>query len=242
MNDFSNYLVFVDEAGDHTLKPNNGEFPVFVLAFCVFEKNYYCNTVLPLFNLLKLKYFKDLNIIFHERDIRKHLNKFTFLTNQEIRKSFFEDLNLFMSKLDFTIISTVIHKTNLQRKYYNTYDPYHLAMTFCIERLRDFLLDNNNLKSTTVTFEARGKKEDKNLEIAFLQKVNNPFYGGKLDINIIDKKSNQSGLQIADLVARPIGRHVMNSSQLNYSFEIIKNKFRKDKNGNFIGCGLNIFP
>ncbi|WP_244948789.1 DUF3800 domain-containing protein [Campylobacter hyointestinalis] len=35
---FSNHIVYVDESGDHSLTNINKDFPVFVLAFCIFKK------------------------------------------------------------------------------------------------------------------------------------------------------------------------------------------------------------
>jgi len=36
--EFSDYIVYVDESGDHNLERINPEYPLFVLAFCIFEK------------------------------------------------------------------------------------------------------------------------------------------------------------------------------------------------------------
>lgn len=35
---FGDYVVFADESGDRSLTSINAEYQVFVLAFCVFEK------------------------------------------------------------------------------------------------------------------------------------------------------------------------------------------------------------
>jgi len=40
-NSFSDYIVYVDESGDHGLETFDREYPVFVLAFCVFQKSHY---------------------------------------------------------------------------------------------------------------------------------------------------------------------------------------------------------
>ena len=38
---FSDYVVYVDESGDHGLKSMDKTYPIFVLAFCVFNKQQY---------------------------------------------------------------------------------------------------------------------------------------------------------------------------------------------------------
>lgn len=40
---FSDYVVYVDESGDHSLTRIDHEFPVFVLALCVFDKRHYAD-------------------------------------------------------------------------------------------------------------------------------------------------------------------------------------------------------
>jgi len=54
-DDFSEFIVYVDEAGDHG--PISKEFPVFVLAFCVFKKHEYANVVTSYMHRLKFKHF-----------------------------------------------------------------------------------------------------------------------------------------------------------------------------------------
>lgn len=73
--------------------------------------------------------------------------------------------------------------------------------------------------------------------------------GQPLPFNILfaDKKVMSSGLQLADLVARPIGLSVLNSKQENRAFEVLKNKFyckggREKVGQEFEGFGLKIYP
>jgi len=35
---FSDYIVYVDESGDHGLENVDPNYPLFVLAFCIFKK------------------------------------------------------------------------------------------------------------------------------------------------------------------------------------------------------------
>jgi hypothetical protein len=58
----------------------------------------------------------------------------------------------------------------------------------------------------------------------------------------MDKKHNSTGLQIADLTAHPIGRHVINPGQQNRAFQLIEPKLRRGPNGRRDGYGLKIFP
>jgi hypothetical protein len=56
-----------------------------------------------------------------------------------------------------------------------------------------------------------------------------------------------SGLQFADLVARPIGLNLLRPEQPNRAFAILKEKFfceggRKRTGKGFEGLGLKVFP
>jgi len=57
-----------------------------------------------------------------------------------------------------------------------------------------------------------------------------------------DKKSNSTGLQLADLIARPIGLHVLKPEQDNRAFAIIDDKFYRNGKGIRNGYGLKCFP
>ena len=57
-----------------------------------------------------------------------------------------------------------------------------------------------------------------------------------------NKMSNSAGLQLADLVARPIGIKTLRPEKENRAFEVAKSKFHKSECGNFDGVGFKIFP
>jgi hypothetical protein len=102
----------------------------------------------------------------------------------------------------------------------------------------------------TVVVEQRGAKEDRELELEFRRfcSGNNPR-GLVMPFEILfsDKKAMSSGLQLADLVARPIGLHVLRPEQPNRAFEVLKEKVyceggRANAGEGFDGYGLKIFP
>ena len=65
---FNDYIVYIDESGDHCLTDNDPEYPVFVLAFCVFRKDDYANLISP--TIKKFKYFGHDAVILHKNSIR----------------------------------------------------------------------------------------------------------------------------------------------------------------------------
>jgi hypothetical protein len=44
---FSNFVVYVDESGDHGMQTLDANYPVFALSFCVFYQRHYSEHVVP---------------------------------------------------------------------------------------------------------------------------------------------------------------------------------------------------
>lgn len=61
------------------------------------------------------------------------------------------------------------------------------------------------------------------------------------DFQLKPKRANVAGLQIADLVVTPIGRHVSGRTDRE-DFTIIEGKFRRNANGEYVGWGLVVLP
>ena len=120
-------------------------------------------------------------------------------------------------------------------KYTEPVDPYEIALVFCMERLQRCLMDRNQAdRLTHVQVECRGKSEDAKLELEFRRIRDGRNAIGKmpnLDIRFMDKKHNSTGLQLAGLVAHPIGRHTINPAQPNRAYDILEPKCRNlDRN------------
>ncbi|RUR14824.1 DUF3800 domain-containing protein [Legionella sp. km535] len=241
-SDFSDYIVYVDESGDHGLNKIDGSYPVFVLVFTIFNIKAYIEDVVPKIQQFKFKYFGHDQSILHETDIRKDRGDFNFLKTKDLKNNFLDELTNLIESMPFTVVASVINKEN----YTWEDNPYHIALGFGLERIYAFLKENKQSnKQTHVIVEKRGKVEDKELELEFRRVcdgINWYKHPLPLDIVFTDKKSNSSGLQIADLIARPIGLKIIRETQPNKAYEVIKTKFRSNKNGEIKGYGLKIFP
>lgn len=98
--------------------------------------------------------------------------------------------------------------------------------------------------------ECRGKKEDRELELEFLRScAGSNRLGTQLPFDVLfsDKKVMSSGLQLADLVARPIGLSTLRPAQENRAFEVLKKKFycdggREQVGKGFEGVGMKAYP
>jgi hypothetical protein len=78
-------IVYLDEAGDHSLEREDKEFPVALVMF-VCDQDVYSKTLTPMVNQLKFDYFGHECVMIHSRDIRKAQNDFGFLTDPPLHK------------------------------------------------------------------------------------------------------------------------------------------------------------
>ena len=218
IRNFSDYIIYVDESGDHGIGNINPKYPVFSLAFCIFNKADYAQVVTSKLLALKFKYWGHCDVVLHERDIRKsNTGDWSLLNNPDTRASFLGDISSLIQEIPFKVICSVIRKQEFSR-YQLPSSPYEMAMLFCMERLNNWLLQNGQGgKITQIQFEARGRTEDKALELEFLRIQENAsgldrsvadFSQIDYHASFLEKTSNSTGLQIADLVVRPIGMNV----------------------------------
>ncbi|MFI8738279.1 DUF3800 domain-containing protein [Ectopseudomonas toyotomiensis] len=244
---FSKYVVYVDESGDHGLESIDAHYPVFVLAFCVFHKNHYAQHVVPSIETFKFRHFGHDLVVLHETDIRKEKGRFRFDSRQH-KEQFLNELTSIIETSNFILIGCIIDKHRLRERSSN---PYHLALGFCLETLYELVEEKQQEAMTThVVVECRGKREDNELELEFRRVcAGENKFGRPLPFEIVfaDKKTNSSGLQLADLVARPIGLSVVKPGQPNRAFELLTRKFfcsggRMQVGVGFEGWGLKIHP
>ena len=171
------FIVFADESGDHGLGSINRDYPVFVLACCIFEKKQYVDCVCPEFQRFKLRWWAHDAVVLHSSQIKRQQPPFAFLTHVETRARFMSDLAGTLADAPFAIIAATIDKCRLREEH-----PRSTDGGTCLGELPN------------------------------------------LSIDLIDKKANMTGLQIADLVSTPIGRHMLGPREPNRAFEVIRRK------------------
>jgi Protein of unknown function (DUF3800) len=242
----SDFIVFADESGDHSLAKINADYPVFVLSFCIFLKTDYVEAVCPLLQRFKLRWWAHDGVVLHSMRIRRQELPFVFLKTFDKREHFMADLTDTLARCPFTIIAAVIDKTRLREQYLQPENPYSLALKFCLERVHHFFRDRGQVfRKTAFLFECRGKREDAELARIFRRLCERANHRGRMpgySIEFFEKKANLPGLQIADLVSTPIGRRVLHPHAQNRAFEIIQHKFDRGPNGDAMGWGLQVFP
>lgn len=240
-------IFFLDESGDHNLSKIDDQYPVFVLGGVIVDRDY-LDEMNQKMDAFKLEFFGSTEIILHTADITRNKNGFERLKETEFREKFYTQLNCLIEELDFQVVACVIKKKEHMAKYdFAAIDPYMLGLNVLMERF--YMEIKTHEKKGLVLAEKRDRTLDHELELSWLElKIKGTRFlkGAEIEERISnlllkDKKENLNGLQLADLVVSPIGRHVM-GKPTKKDFEIIEKKFRKDKNGKVGGHRLVVLP
>jgi len=197
---------------------------------------------------LKSPFGVNKTVIFHSRDIRKFKKEFQKLFDLDLKKKFYEGINKIVSGSDYTIVASANRKNAYIEKFGKLQDDvYEVALSFVIEQAVMILNEKDPNSELAIIIERRGQKEDKQLDDHFQRLCARGT--GKLTAEQLhqvsptftfrNKKENINGIQLADLVAYPIARYVIEPDRANPAFEVLESKIYRN-NGNL--DGLKLYP
>lgn len=194
---------------------------------------------------MKFKYWGKDTVLLHERGIRERTGDFSVLMGASVRERFFVDLKQIMGEVDFKVVAALIDKHRLPSDYWKR-TPYDVATQFALEWIFYEMQSCNQVGSQIpIVFESRGGKEDAAL-MAVTKKIctDTELRGmpGMFQCCCISKLANSVGLQLADLIARPIGNHYLHPDSSDHSWDIIDGKMRRSNEGRLEGYGLKMYP
>ena len=145
--------------------------------------------------------------------------------------------------------SATLTKEPYIRQFGRFNDVYGLSLSFVLERAI-FCVDNqcpDGRGQISAIVERRGKREDKTLMSYYQQLLGKGTFWVtsermKSRMNCLDfkwKSEDIAGLQVADLIAYPLTRHVLDPQAVNLAYDILApNIFMED--GKLLG--LKIYP
>ena len=222
--------TFVDESGDHSLDRVDPDFPVFVLAAVLVEREAYLDAVIPALARLKVEHWGHEGVVFHSSDIRRRSGPFALLQVPAVRDRFLCQLEDLISALPFGLHLSVLDKRGLACSAPMPGNAYSLALTSCMMQIEAAgVIGPDDVLQ--VVAESRGAHEDAQLRDAFMSlpldsSANRIRSGGGL--RFAAKRLNVAGLQLADLCARPIGRWVIDPLKPNRPAALLRAKMRRD--------------
>lgn len=152
-----------------------------------------------------------------------------------------------MRELDYLVIAAGIKKQEHRDQYgSNALDPYMYCLQMLVER---FCFEIGDIEAAGMIFaEKRRPDLDRQLDLEWKRlkdqrvRATTPSTVDKLivDLSLKSKELNVAGLQLADLIVSPIGRHLIGKPPRE-DRTIVESKFRRGWNG-CEGYGLIVGP
>jgi hypothetical protein len=241
----SPFIVYVDETGDHGLENINPTAPVFALCAALYSVSDYLDNDLPLLTELKFRLWNHDNVVFHSRAIRRRLPPFEACKDPVKKGILSQEIADFFGDSKAVLIVAAINKPLHRATYAAPSNPYFLALQFVMERVfghtRRMLQPGQEI---VFVFESRGAKEDATLASWFNQIRDGENQWGPLPFRaqFASKQTNMVGLQVADLAAYPIARHVEHPNVDRADFRAVEPRIRRSPAGKVDGWGLKVFP
>ena len=210
------YRMYFDETGNPDLKHTDDQNHRFLgLTGVIVDLAHVRETMRPEMESLKVRYFDshpDEPVILHRHEMVNHMDPFGNLRDDEIRRAFNHDLLRYLREWEYSVVTVCLDK----KKHAETYggwnnDPYHYCMEILLELFNSWLRHRNAMGD--VMAESRSGKEDMRLKNEFRNlwtcgtgKVNPEQFQSSLtsgELKVKPKKANETGLQLADLIANP---------------------------------------
>lgn len=248
--------VYVDECGQHSVTAKD-PFKAFVLGAVIVRDREY-NAFDQQWKEWKKLYLGSPNKRTHEPDVRSGKGAFWFDGDAEKRQIALDALPGIIKLLPFTAVACVIHRENY-RKQYGATPPnktlpshaYLMSLHFLAERIALALQHSFGGAKARLVFEARGPKEDASVQYEFARLFldgtaylsatyfRHQFLPG---LEFKDKTENNSGLQIADLLARPCGDIALDPTGNPDRWLAFKAKLCQEQKTKHSILGLKIMP
>lgn len=207
-------LIYVDESGGHDLSRPDPNYPVFVLAAAVFDPSRYVESFVPRVTELKIRHLGHDGHPLHEAEIRKRLGVFGFEGEAGRQAAFMESLAGLVSDFADTVHAQVMLPSGGEAGRADL-----LAAGGLVSALADL-----GGRGNVLLLERRGRAEDE----AMRRRLHQAAMRLRLDVRVdfCPKSHAVPGLELADLVARPIGLHTIRPWQDNRAFQLLQGKAR----------------
>ena len=233
MTHSTRYRMYVDESGDDVMDPpkwRSHDARYLGLTGVVIASETYRTRTHPEFEALKQEFFPydpDEPLVLVRQKIIQKRDEFGVLQDQDMADHWEERILQFLDAHISQVITVVLDKTEyLQSGLLNIQRPYGYCVSALADRYSQWL---NRVGGTgDVMAESRGRKEDQEVKDDFhkymtgtgspqgTQEARRPITSGRIKLNL--KIQNITGLQLADLLAYPSVRGVLEAN-----FRILNN-------------------
>ena len=258
-NERKTVFLFLDECGGHETNKVDPKFPVFCLCGLVVEAEKYRKQLSPRWSGFKAKYLGAIDKRIHEPSFRgKRLRYWLRSHGDHDPEDFTKTLNSILREVDYRIISTVIRKEDFRQflsespiQVFLPISQYHIALDFILERFVHYLHYEADDAVGMVIAERIGPKEASQLMLEYnrlkiegTQYISPNWFRYQLAENVMfgDKEDFIPGLEITDIIARPIAEKILKPETKPTRWEPIRGQFYDGGQERPESYGLKVFP
>lgn len=250
------YYLCIDECGSHKMHPAGDKFPAFGLSGIFINDERYL-AIDRLWRTWKAKWLGSPNKVVHEPDVRGRGGVF-YRAESVDQTELIDSLDHCLDDLEFGLIAAVINKTEFHSAYGATAvddflpaSQYLMCLDFIIERFVHFLYHQGEDARGIVIAESRGLLEDVLVQQEFVRLMvegtqyhSASWFRYQLapQIEFLPKIRNHTGLQLADLAARPCAEKALAPHTHPERWSIFQSKLYDGGIGRPESYGLKSFP
>jgi hypothetical protein len=216
--------IYVDECGGHSIVAKD-KFEAFSLAAVIIRDSHQVE-IDRQWSEWKGKYLGSAGTLVHEPDLRKGNGSFFCNDDKGQREAAMQSLRELIPSLPFTAIVCVLNRLEYRTQYGDKpldeslpKHPYLMTLDFVLERAVMALEEEFDGAKAHLVIESRGPREDAAMQYEFARLfldgtsyVSDSYFRHQLfpGVEFQTKKANSTGLQLADLLARPCAEKVLN--------------------------------
>lgn len=243
-------LLYLDESGNHEILKIDPDYPVFVLGGVIVEESYAKTVLESEINCFKSRWFSNTDTVLHTADMVRNRFDFAILKESVVRERFYQDLNAMMRRLDYSVVAVAVHKYQFRdhtRRRYRRLDLYSLAFELLIEAfyrevamagVKGEIVAERRLPELDRSL---NRSWDRHLSFGTSNVSSSEIVRRIIGLDLRLKSENIAGLQLADLVVSPVGRHVIGKREKE-DFRIIRSKVLNGPDVDGDGYGLITLP
>ncbi len=209
----SDYIVFVDESGTPVTHKPDPDFPIFSLQFVLMRKDTYATQTEPEFKRFKVKHHGSDSVVLHGRKIDNKEGEFRILRNRALYSRYVWELDELIGASEIRLYSAFFLHLEIAKLGALKIHPYAYFMHELLNRIEKDIAVPGIRTSCEVFVESRRGSDAEMIEAYESYKAAFRTAQVEFELHLAEKSLNKIGLQIADLVAKPIARYCLNPLQ-----------------------------
>ncbi|MBI3911199.1 MAG: DUF3800 domain-containing protein [Armatimonadetes bacterium] len=246
--------LYLDESGTSAI---NADDQVFALGGVAMHDED-VNTYIAEADKIKRQFFCRTDITFHEPDMRRHNDDFSFRRNRTRQAEFDRAFRALVERTPFTVFGVGIRKDAFKQEFLDSgCDPYlptrvyDLAIMLMLERYVDYLATHQQRRIGRVHLESIGAREDAEHQAAYADLLlhGTQFVPEKTFQSWVEAgyrfspKRGSSPAEMSDLVAREVFEWTRGGCQNDPPYWAVLNpKIHRRADGHFGKFGVKVFP